>query len=307
MGTSQRSESEIPEPAWRQLSMEWSSPGHRKQRGENALLSRSTLIAGALLLVCASPARGQTSTPPAQSSQAPAQAASSAADDSPTLKHRPTPGEKNSTAPEQDPLAFLGDPLVVPPPPIELVVAEGAPLRVILKKPLPIKSVGEPIQAYLAEPIYAFDRVVVPEGTEVDGHITELVSPSKITRTAAYLNEDFSPHRPVKFAFDALVLKDGSRMPLHTNVLPDIGPVVHLEANPQAKNSAVYKAKGAVRKEWDLVKAEAKPSQLWIRAKEFISGEWPYHKQQLPAGSVFDRDYGVYSPAARDSKMEIPL
>jgi hypothetical protein len=290
--------------------MESSSPGSRKQGRAIVLLSRPTLIAGALLLVCAATAWGQSSTPPAQGSQAPAQAPSSAAQDSPTLKHRSAADAKSSTAPEQDPLAFLGDTFVVPPPPIELVVAQGVPLRVILKKPLPIKSVGEPIQAYLAEPIYAFDRVVVPEGTEVDGHITELVSPSKIKRTAAYLNEDFSPHRAVKFEFDTLVLKDGSRMPLHTKVLPNIGPVVHLEANPQAKNSTVHKAKGAIRKEWDQVKAEAKPSRLWIRAKEFVWGEWPYHKQQLPAGSVFDveleqpLDFGIaIVPAAEMGAM----
>lgn len=268
--------------------MEWSSPRSRKQRRGNTSLSWPTLIAGVLLLAFAGPVVAQTSTPPAQSSQPPAQAMSSAAQDSLTLKHRPAAGAETPMAPEQDPLAFIEDPSVVLPSPIELVVAQGAPLRVILKKSLLIKSVGEPIQAYVAEPIYAFDRVVVPEGTEVDGQITELVSPSKIKLTEAYLNEDFSPHRAVKFEFDALVLKDGSRMPLHTKVLPDIGPVLHLETNPQAKNSAVHKAKGAVRKEWDLVKAEAKPSQLWIRAKEFIWGEWPYHKQTLPAGSVFD-------------------
>src|SRR5487761_141059 len=244
--------------------------------------ARRFLVAGALAVACAAAAFAQTGAPPSPTAQ----------QGSPRLKRRPPATQRNrrKNIPGADStLAFLdiSSPLV--PPPIKLIVEKGVPLRVILKKGVLVKRVGQPIQAYVTEPIYAFDRVVVPKGSEVDGHITELVSPSKFKRTAAYLNADFSPHRAVQVEFDTLILKDGTRMPLRTKVLPDVGPVIRLETNPQ-KNGAVHRARGLLSQQWHLAIEQIKPSAVWQHAKQFAWNEWPYHRQKIAAGTVFDAE-----------------
>src|SRR6202007_2884196 len=52
-----------------------------------------------------------------------------------------------------------------------LVVPEGAPLRVILTEKLRFR-LNQPVHARIVEPVYSFDREVLPEGAEVLGHIT---------------------------------------------------------------------------------------------------------------------------------------
>jgi hypothetical protein len=209
---------------------------------------------------------------------------------SPALKRRAPAqtAEKDVPGGDSD-LAFLPDSTPIVPPPLQLVVDAGVPLRVILRKSVPVKKIGQPIQAFTTEPIYSFDRVVIPKDTEVDGHIIELLSPSKMKRTAAYLNADFSPHRVLQVEFDALILKDGTRMPLRTTVVPDVGPVIRLETNPQ-KNGAVHRARGLLSQQWHLAIEQIKPAAVWQHAKQFAWNEWPYHKQKIAAGTVFDAE-----------------
>src|SRR5688500_17702752 len=54
---------------------------------------------------------------------------------------------------------------------VPLKVDEGFPLHVVLTEKLRFK-VDEPVYARLVEPVYAFDREVVPSGSEVVGRIT---------------------------------------------------------------------------------------------------------------------------------------
>ena len=68
------------------------------------------------------------------------------------------------------------------------------------------------------EPVYAFDKLVVPAGSDVNGKIVQIESVSKKKRTVAALNADFSPYREVEIEFDELVLADGRHLPLQTSV-----------------------------------------------------------------------------------------
>ncbi|HEV2491290.1 MAG TPA: hypothetical protein VGT03_15910 [Candidatus Acidoferrales bacterium] len=239
------------------------------------------LVVGVILLAFTSSSLAQTTGPPAPGSQAELQT-------DPVLKHRIVSPLQIPGANGQDPLGFLPDVSTTLPPPIELVLSEGVPLHVILRKPVLIQRVGEPIHAFVTEPVYAFDRVVIPEGSEVDGRITTLASPSKLKRTESYLNADFSSHRIVRLEFDTLILKDGTRRQLDTQVLPALGPVLHLETNAGSKDSAAHRAKGMLHQQWDMAEAQLKPSAIWHMAKSFASSELPYHKQKLPAGTVFE-------------------
>lgn len=52
---------------------------------------------------------------------------------------------------------------------------------------------GEPVTANLIEPVYAFDRVVVPKGVQLQGHVTGFNPVSKMKRAQAVMGGDFSP------------------------------------------------------------------------------------------------------------------
>src|SRR5689334_12635956 len=86
-----------------------------------------------------------------------------------------------------------------------LTVAPGRALHVTLDKRLSVKRVGQPVEGTLAEPVYAYDRVVLPAGTRVRGHVDQLVNPSLLSRVRAYSGGDFSPHRRIVIRFDTLV------------------------------------------------------------------------------------------------------
>src|SRR5260370_7474742 len=114
-------------------------------------------------------------------------------------------------------------------------VAKGAPLQVAMDQEIRVKKVGQPVHARIVEPVYAFDHIVVPVGSEVIGEITKIESLSEGKRTLAVLNADFTPLRKVEVGFHELVLPDGRRFPLHTSVAPGSGQVIDLVTAPNEK------------------------------------------------------------------------
>jgi hypothetical protein len=194
---------------------------------------------------------------------------------------------------------------------IELVVPKGTPLRVSLIKKVPIRKVGEPVTARVLEPVYAFDRVVVPAGSRMSGQVVRISPVSKMVRTAAILNGNFTPLKTAKVQFNTLILKDGTRMPLDTRVLPGIQNVIRLvTATNGKKPSLMQQAKRAIDQQWrsaiDQVKAPGKLHRL----KQLALSELPYHHQYLQAGTVYDAqltqplDFGkVAIPASEAANM----
>src|SRR6478752_4037454 len=87
---------------------------------------------------------------------------------------------------------------------IPLVVSQGFPLRVVLTNKLRYKR-DEPVQAQLVEPVFSFDREMIPQGTQVDGRISGFQRPPKWRRVLAILNGDLTPLREPQITFDALI------------------------------------------------------------------------------------------------------
>src|SRR5206468_2792511 len=87
---------------------------------------------------------------------------------------------------------------------IELVVQAGRPLRVVLTDTATVRRVGQAVTATLVEPVYAYDRIVLPVGAQVTGHVARLEDPAKMSRTRALLSGDFSPRRVIVLQFDSV-------------------------------------------------------------------------------------------------------
>jgi len=184
-----------------------------------------------------------------------------------------------------------------PPQTVALTVAKGAPLQVALDQEVRVKKVGQPVHARIVEPVYAFDHIVVPVGSEVIGEITNIESLSEGKRTLAVLNADFTPLRKVEVGFHELVLPDGRRFPLHTSVAPGSGQVIELvtsadekEKKNRVKNMASEKTKEAKQRaheQWDNAMKELKTPGKVRRLERYGEAQLPVHRQYIPAGTVY--------------------
>src|SRR5215471_2977616 len=59
-------------------------------------------------------------------------------------------------------------------PGVELIVSSGRAMRVMLTDSTTVHRVGQTVTGQLVEPVYAYDRIVLPAGTLVQGRITKL-------------------------------------------------------------------------------------------------------------------------------------
>jgi hypothetical protein len=205
-----------------------------------------------------------------------------------TLKHRP---EK----PPETPV-----PAQPEPPTIPLTVPTGTPLKVAIDNEVRIRRVGQPIRGKTTEPIYAFDKLLVPAGTEVTGKIAEIDDVSTGMRTLSALNADFSPERKVRVEFDQLLMPDGRHLPIHTIVTPGAGVlqlVTAIETNQSkvAQGKAAAKGKlsqarqGIKQQIADMKKQVSGPNKVH-RLERFALTQSPYRPQYMDSGTSFNAD-----------------
>jgi hypothetical protein len=175
---------------------------------------------------------------------------------------------------------------------ISLTVDSGTPLQVVLDREVRIKRTGQPIQGRLAQPIYAFDRVVIPAGTAVNGQISKISSVSGKQRTLGILNADFTPTRQIEVEFNELVLADGRHIRVHTVVTPGSGQVIRLvgagehdKKNP-VKDAASQKMAEAKRQWQNAMKQVQQPDKMH-RLMRFGLTQLPARPQYIDAGTVY--------------------
>jgi hypothetical protein len=109
---------------------------------------------------------------------------------------------------------------------VSLDLPKGTPLQVALADELRVRKVGEPIQGRIVEPVYAFDRIVIPVGSLVTGQITSIEGLSRSKRTMAVLDANLTPARKIEVEFNDLILPDGKHLPMETGVTPGTGQVI---------------------------------------------------------------------------------
>src|ERR1700683_2938058 len=185
---------------------------------------RAVIFAVLLAWACIGAARAQDATP------APTAASGSTPD--PVLAHRLAAA--TSMSPKIDV--------------ITLTIPKGTPMQVALDEETRIRGVGQPIHGHIVEPVYAFDQLVVPVGTEATGQVTKIEPVSKGKRTLEALNADFTPPRQIDVEFTELVFANGKRVPIRTLITLGSGRVIRLvtaadETKKGVKDAASEKAK----------------------------------------------------------------
>jgi hypothetical protein len=179
---------------------------------------------------------------------------------------------------------------------VALNVASGTSLQVALDREVRIKKVGQPIHALIVEPVYAFDRVVIPVGSEVTGQVKKVGAISGGKRTLAVLDADFTPARTVEVSFDNLRLADGRVLPLHARVTPGSGQIIRFVAAADEKDKKgirdaasekTKQAKARARQEWDNAMSQLQTPGRMHRLKRYVEAQLPVHAQYIPAGTVY--------------------
>jgi hypothetical protein len=214
-----------------------------------------------------------------------------------TLKVRPPAGAQPSAADasshrEADPAASPA-PVMVP-----MSVQAGIPIKVALDSEVRVRRVGQPIHGKTVEPVYAFDKLLIPAGTEVRGTVAAIDPVPGKTRFLDATDGNFSPTRQVHVQFDRLVMGDGRRIPLQTVVTPAPGGVLQfVSANEKAdkKNKLqqtaskkVSATRQQIRQQWsDLQKQIHEPGKMH-KLKRIALAQLPVHPQYLDAGTSFN-------------------
>jgi hypothetical protein len=180
---------------------------------------------------------------------------------------------------------------------ISLAVPKGTPIQVVLDTDVRVKKLGQPIHGRVAEPVYAFDQLVIPVGAQVTGHIMTIDNVPHGKRALAALNVDFTPARRVELEFSELILSNGKHILIHARVTPGSGQAIQFVTSNDdktkqggVKGAAAEKTKQAkieAKREWDDAMAQVKASGKMHRIKRYAVARLPVHPQHIDAGAVY--------------------
>jgi hypothetical protein len=198
--------------------------------------------------------------------------------------------------------------------PVELIVKAGRPLRVALDDRVKITRPGQRIVGTVVEPLYAFDRIVVPAGTKVLGRVLSIEPPSKRVRVRAALSGEFTPNRHLVLSFERMML-NGREVALQTVVsggVENVMEVVTGGGDGAAKTGVGAGARGEITRQRDEIRQTAKRTIAAIkqpgrmqRLRDAALRRLPFHPQYLAKGTVYNAElvsrleFGVAAPIAK--------
>lgn len=233
---------------------------------------------GAAILACFCAGMGAGPIQAQVSDAGPAAASPATQQDSePALTHRP------AGQPEMGPT-------------VALTVPKGTPIHVALDKEVRIQKTGQPVHGHVVDPVYAFDKLVIPAGTEVTGQIAKVEGVSGGKRALAALDADFTPERKIEVEFNQINLAGGQQISVHTKVIPGSGQVIEFvsAADENQKKGAMdaaatraKEAKQEAKQEWDHAMSQVKAPGKIHRVERLALAQLPVHPQYIDAGTVY--------------------
>lgn len=191
---------------------------------------------------------------------------------------------------------------------IELTVPAGTPIRIAITKRVRIARAGAAVSGKVTDTVYAFDQAVIPAGSRVRGHVARVAPVSKMRRTMAYADADFSPAHQYTVTFDKIILGDGRELPVVTTATRGTQNVIHVMSEPAraAKKSALAKAVESAKQQakdtYQRAVTEIKSPGKMQRARQYLLAQLPYRRQYLEPGTLFNADLKKpldFGPATR--------
>ena len=179
---------------------------------------------------------------------------------------------------------------------ISLTVPKGTAIQVALDGEVRIREERQPLRGHVVQPIYAFDKLVIPVGTEVSGQITRIEAVSAGKRALAALDADFTPAHTFEVEFDELILANGQHLAIRTEVTPGSGQLIRFltakndkpkSGVKEAASEKATQAKEEAKQEWDAAMSQVKQPGKIRRAERYAIAQLPVHPQYIAAGSVY--------------------
>jgi len=183
---------------------------------------------------------------------------------------------------------------------VPMSVAAGTPIKVALDSEVRVRGVGQAIHGKTVEPVYAFDKLLIPAGTVVNGKVAAIDGVPGKTRALDATDGNFSPTRHVHVQFDELVMGDGRHVALQTVASPAPDGVLRfVSANEKAEkknkvedaaSTQVSATRQEIRRQWsDLQKQIHEPGKMH-KLKRIALAQLPVHPQYIDAGTSFNAD-----------------
>ena len=176
-------------------------------------------------------------------------------------------------------------------------LAAGTPIKVALDSEVRVRRVGQAVHGKTVEPVYAFDKLLIPAGTVVTGKVSAIDAVPGKTRLLDATDGNFSPARQVHVQFDELVLGDGKHVAMRTvaSPAPD-GVLQFVSANEEtqkknkvedAASKKVSATRHEIQQQWnDLQKQIHEPGKMH-KLKRMALAQLPVHPQYIDAGTTF--------------------
>jgi hypothetical protein len=169
-------------------------------------------------------------------------------------------------------------------------------LHVVIDREIRVQKEGQPIHGHLLEPVYAFDKLVLPVGTEANGQIVRVEGVSASQRTLAALDANLTPARKITVEFTELSLADGRHIPMRTNVVPGSGQLIRFVTASESRKKNGIKdkvaekerhAKEEARRQFNSAMQQVKKPGKLHRAERYAVAQLPVHPQYIDAGTMY--------------------
>lgn len=205
---------------------------------------------------------------------------------------------RSPESPVQEPapsIQIAPQPVMVP-----MSIPSGTPIKIALDSEVRIQKVGQLIHGKTTEPVFAFDKLLIPVGTTVQGKVSAIDAITRKVRTLQAMDGNFSPVRGVHVQFDELVMADGRHLPIQTVASPAPNGVLRfVSANAKTeKKSKIHgeaskridHTKQQIHQQWsDLQKQIHEPGKIH-KLKRYAIAQLPVHPQYIDAGTSFNAD-----------------
>ena len=166
----------------------------------------------------------------------------------------------------------------------QVSLPEGSVIRLALSAHTPVGHVGQQVEATVVEPVYLYDRIIIPMNTKAHGQVVALHSVPFGERIRAISGGDFTPLKDPEIQFDQLTLPQGQVIAIKTDAIKRNTQVVELR-DPQAKRSFGFaQLKSQLRERLGMAGGPSKMDRIKNELYSFL----PYHPQALDRGSLFD-------------------
>jgi hypothetical protein len=196
--------------------------------------------------------------------------------------------------------------------PVHLKVETGTPLRLYITHRVSYR-LGEAVEARSIQPVWAFDRIVIPAGTTLHGRVVTLTPVPKMVRAQAIVAGNFTPLKRAEVSFTSLTLPNGRTMPVQTEESSGLG-TIYVEPRPPKKSTKQQSSSGksnqvrqfliheaekqATARSYGLYGVVRGPNKReWV--EDFLLSKLPYHPQWYRSRTRFDAvlmaplDFGI--------------